>query len=58
MPESELVAEIFECPKCGNRVMDDLVCTDNDTVICNQCNTEYNPLTGAYGFELVVERAK
>jgi hypothetical protein len=39
---NELVPLAMGCPKCGNRIMDDLMCTDVDTVICQHCQTEYD----------------
>jgi len=33
------------CPKCGNRVMDELVMHDNDLCTCTKCGLEYNPIT-------------
>jgi hypothetical protein len=45
--ENELVENQFACPKCGNRIMDDLVFIDDDLVLCTHCQTEYNPLEEA-----------
>lgn len=42
--ENELVDRQFACPKCGKRIMDDLVWIDDEAVKCTHCQTEYNPL--------------
>lgn len=42
--DNELVERQFACPKCGNRIMDDLVWIDDETVKCTHCQTEYNPI--------------
>jgi hypothetical protein len=54
--ENELVERQMACPKCGNRIMDDLVCQDDDMVKCFHCNTEYDPITGDFGIEFIMER--
>jgi transcription elongation factor Elf1 len=37
----DTVISEFECPKCGNNEMDELIIDDNDTVHCTQCETKY-----------------
>ena len=39
------VREVFACPGCGERRVDELVHLDDDHVQCATCGTEYNPLT-------------
>lgn len=38
-----LVEQQWACPHCGNRVADDLVWQDDDTVQCQVCGTVYVP---------------
>ncbi|MCB1280697.1 MAG: hypothetical protein KDB18_04175 [Salinibacterium sp.] len=37
------------CPNCGERIVDKLIWTDDDTVRCETCGTEYVPFTKPTG---------
>ena len=39
------VEEMFACPGCEERKVDELPFLDDDHVQCASCGTEYNPLT-------------
>jgi hypothetical protein len=39
--ESELVAEAWACPGCGERRIDELANNDDDTVTCATCGRHY-----------------
>ena len=37
------VAPGQRCPQCGEKRMDHLVWTDDDTITCQRCGTKYDP---------------
>jgi len=47
--DSNLVPPKDACPTCGERDIDCLVWTDDETVRCAACGTEYQPLVGQRG---------
>lgn len=47
--DSNLVSPKDACPTCGERDADRLVWTDDDTVRCAACGTEYQPLANQRG---------
>ena len=40
-----MVREMFACPGCNERRVDELPYLDDDVIQCATCGTEYNPLT-------------
>jgi hypothetical protein len=46
MSQDDRIDEGFECPDCGENLLDNLAILEDDTYICESCCCHYDPDTG------------